>query len=165
MVTVKRDQTLFIPGLKPNSMSLMRVNKAASARAQPTFFRVNCFLITLSNQSCMGGLPSQASPERHVSIPTMWNDRLRQRVHEMQDLAVAVVIGEEAADLEFLNTMLVLAGPEEVTEFIQDQRDENMGIVVNAVDELCNVLEMSSKLRHMRVGLFNHGHLALRTGS
>ena len=65
---------------------------------------------------------------------------------------------------EQINKMLETMTRDEVIDFTQDQRTENFWIVQTAVDELCNVLEISDRLRDIEIRLIDISHPNLRTG-
>lgn len=53
---------------------------------------------------------------------------------------------------------------EEITAMIQDEKDENSLITQTAIEEFCNVLELSSRLREVEIRLLDQGYPTLNTG-
>ena len=82
----------------------------------------------------------------------------------MQYLCVYVYIGEETGRHDLIDKALKTMKREDVLECIQDQREENTLIIQTAVDELCNVLELSNRLREIDIRLIDIGHPLLKTG-
>ena len=160
---VTRNQGFICLGPKNISPALLRVNKQIYARAQDTLFRVNLFSITLGNRSCMGEEPSARMLDLPCA-PTLWSTDFRRKVYQMQHLRVSVIVGGETCPHELMDSMLKRMKRDEVMEMVEGQRDENSMIVQNSIDELCNVLEISDRLREINITLVNIGHLRLRTG-
>jgi len=74
------------------------------------------------------------------------------------------MLGAESMEHDQIDEMLKTMTPTEVMATIQEERDENLLIIETAVDELCNVLEMSNRLREIRIAFFDIGHHRLKTG-
>jgi len=82
----------------------------------------------------------------------------------MRNLCVSVMLGAESMEHPHIDEMLKTMTVAEVMAATQDERDENLLIVKTAVDELCNVLEISNRLRDIQIAFFDIGHASLKTG-
>lgn len=74
------------------------------------------------------------------------------------------MLGAESMEHQEIGEMLKTMTTAEVMATIQEERDENLLIIETAVDELCNVLEISNRLRDIQIVLFDIGHARLRSG-
>ncbi len=82
----------------------------------------------------------------------------------MQYLCVSVMLGAESMEHPQIDEKLKTMTTAEVMATIQEERDENLLIIKTAVDELCNVLEISNRLRDIQIAFFDIGHPRLKTG-
>ncbi len=74
------------------------------------------------------------------------------------------MLGAESMEHQQIDEMLKTMTTAEIMATIQEERDENLLIIETAVDELCNVLELSNRLRDIQIAFFNIGHASLKTG-
>lgn len=74
------------------------------------------------------------------------------------------MLGAESLEHQQISEMLKTMPIAEVMATIQEERDENLLIIETAVDELCNVLEISNRLRDIQIVFFDVGHARLKTG-
>lgn len=132
-------------------------------KSEDALFRVNSFLLYLGNLSCMGE-PKYEPFLDHYAVPAKWNSNLRRRIYQMHHLAVIVVVGAESRNHLAVDKILQNVTVEELIAQVQNEREENMSIVQTAVDELCNVLEISNRLRNIDINLVNVSHPRLRDG-
>ena len=100
----------------------------------------------------------------YYSVPARWNSNLRRRIYQMHHLAVIVVVGAESRNHLAVEKILQNVTVEELIAQIQDEREENLSIAQTAVDELCNVLEISNRLRSIEINLVNVSHPRLKDG-
>lgn len=104
------------------------------------------------------------SASTYPSVPALWNDKCRGRVRQMQYLCVSVMVGTETMEHQDIDEILKIKTREEIMDDVEAEREENLLIVEYAIDELCNVLEMSNRLRDIHIVLCDIGHQSLRTG-
>lgn len=94
----------------------------------------------------------------------MWNTKSRSQVYQMQRLCVSVMLGAESMEHQQIDELLKTMTTAEIMATIQEERDENLLIIETAVDELCNVLEISNRLRDIKITFLDIGHARLKTG-
>ena len=162
-IFIGRNEVFECSGPKTITTSLLRVNKQIHKKAEDVLFSVNRFLLCLGNLSCMGEPQPSSSPE-YFSVPATWSSKLRSRIYQMQHLHVIVQTGAESANHEMINKTLETETIEDAVKSTREERKENLLIVQTAVDELCNVLELSNRLRSIDMHLWDIGHPSLTTG-
>ena len=162
-VRITRDQKFVYDGSSTIATSLLRANRRIHVRAEDTLFRVNCFRLSLSYLSCMGE-PKYDPSLDYFSVPARWNSTLRRRIYQMHHLAICVEVGAESRNHLAVDKILRNITLKDFVAHIQEEREENLSIVQTAVDELCNVLEISDRLRSIEINLTDLSHPRVKDG-
>lgn len=134
--------------------ALLRVNRQVHDEAKAILYSQNTFSIRLSEGSCMRMIREEKHKQHMVAIPSLWNFAFRQNIYQIHRLHITVALSREELK-EGLPR-------EEVDNQLQRSKGEFSDIVENAVEELCNVLALSSCLMHVVISFCNDGRQSMR---
>lgn len=141
--------------LKEITPALLRVNHQMHHEAKTVLYSQNTFGIRLNEGSCMRKIMEE-NPEQHkFAIPSLWNSTFRKSIYQIRRLHIMVALGREELK-EGLSR-------EEANYQLQQSKGEFSEIVKNAVEELCNVLALSSCLTNVVISFCNNSRQSMRT--
>lgn len=135
--------------------ALLRVNQQMHHEAKAVLYSDNTFCIRLNEGSCMRKVWEEKPKQHTFAIPSLWNSAFRKSIYQIRRLHIVVVLSREE---------LKEALPQEEANYqLQQSKGEFSDIVRNAIEELCNVLALSSCLTNVVISFHNNGRQSMRT--
>ena len=135
--------------------ALLRVNQQMHHEAKAILYSRNTFSIKLNEESCMRKIRDEKPKQYTFAIPSLWKSAFRKNIYQIRRLHIMVALSREELK-EGLSQ-------EEENYQLQRSKSEFSDIVKNAVEELCNVLALSSSLTKLIVSFCNNGRESMRT--
>lgn len=135
--------------------ALLRVNQQTHHEAKAVLYSLNTFGIRLNEGSCMRKIREEKLEQHAFAIPSLWNSAFRKNIYQIRRLHIMVALSREELE-EGLSR-------EEANYQLQRSKSEFSDIVKNAVEELCNVLALSSCLTNVEISFCNNGRQSMRT--
>ena len=149
------DRATFVCNAPKNiTPALLRVNQQIHEDAKTILFTKNVFGIRLHEGSCICKT-RERNPQHAYGIPALWNWAFRQQVYHIRQWCIVVVLSYEL-EKEGLSPM-------ETPYQLQQTKAEFKQIVSSAVEELCNVLALSSCLKSMHIRFQDQGRPSMKT--
>ncbi|MCJ1464660.1 hypothetical protein MMC07_003273 [Pseudocyphellaria aurata] len=155
LVTITERASFYCNNHEEITAALLRVNQQMHHEAKAVLYSKNTFCIRLNEESCMRKVREEKPKQHTFAIPSLWNSAFRKNIYQIRRLHIVVVLSREE-----LKERL----PQEEANYqLQQTKSEFSDIVKNAIEEVCNVLALSSCLAHVVISFHNNGRQSMRT--